>query len=286
MAESTHRQLPNNEFVDLATAEGHKADVSSNVGAMRDSSRQTSARPSISLGKEIDVPAAMEKDLEKGGSPEPTLSADEPEEEIERDPNIVDFDGPNDPENPLNWKASKKWGMVALISGITFLTPLASSMFAPGVPEVMKTFNSNNDMLAGFMVSIYVLGFAFGPLIIAPLSEMYGRLPLYHSCNLMFIIFTIAAAVASNMTSFIVFRFLMGCFGGAPMVLGGGTIADLIHREQRGTAMAAWMMGPTVGPCIGPVIGGFLTSAKGWRWNFWFVAIVVSLYILHCDVGS
>jgi MFS family permease len=95
------------------------------------------------------------------------------------------------------------------------------------------------------MVSVYVLGFAFGPLIIAPLSEMYGRLPLYHICNLLFIVFTIAAAVAGSMGQFIVFRFLMGCFGGAPMVLGGGTIADLIPREQRGTAMAVWMMGPS-----------------------------------------
>lgn len=37
-------------------------------------------------------------------------------------------------------------------------------MFAPGVPEVMKTFNSTDDMLAGFMVSVYVLGFAVGPM--------------------------------------------------------------------------------------------------------------------------
>ena len=75
---------------------------------------------------------------------------------------------------------------------------------------------------------------------------MFGRLWLYHSCNLMFIVFSIAAAVASNMGMFITFRFLMGCFGGAPLVLGGGTIADLISREQRGTAMVVWMMGPTI----------------------------------------
>jgi MFS family permease len=64
------------------------------------------------------------------------------------------------------------------------------------------------------------------------------------------------------------------------MVLGGGTIADLIPREHRGTAMAVWMMGPTIGPCVGPIIGGFLTVAKGWRWNFWFVAIVVSICVI------
>jgi MFS family permease len=189
----------------------------------------------------------MEKDMEKGTRPGSLSSVDEPDrdEESEPDPNLVDFDGPNDPENPLNWKASKKWGMVALVSAITFLTPLASSQFAPGVPEVMREFNSTSELLEGFMVSVYVLGFAFGPLIIAPLSEMYGRLPLYHSCNFLFIVFTIAAAVATNMGQFIVFRFFMGCFGGAPMVLGGGTIADLIPREQRGTAMAVWMMGPS-----------------------------------------
>jgi hypothetical protein len=64
----------------------------------------------------------------------------------------------------MNWAFSKKWGTVALVSAITFLTPLASSMFAPGVPEVMKTFQSTDDMLEGFMLSIYVLGFAIGPM--------------------------------------------------------------------------------------------------------------------------
>jgi MFS family permease len=49
------------------------------------------------------------------------------------------------------------------------------------------------------------------PLVIAPLSEMYGRLPLYHICNVLFIVFTVAAAVAANMSQFIVFRFFMGC---------------------------------------------------------------------------
>ena len=47
-------------------------------------------------------------------------------------------------------------------------------------------------------------------IVIAPLSEMFGRLPLYHSCNLLFIIFTVAAAVSTNMSMFIVFRFMMG----------------------------------------------------------------------------
>ncbi|KAJ4982618.1 major facilitator superfamily transporter [Stagonosporopsis vannaccii] len=281
MAHSLHPHQPTKaEIIELAALEGHDADIPSNLGSIHDVPSAQSTR-SHSPSNEKDVKTAtLETDIEKGISPVPRPTDGEGDEKVEHDPNIVDFDGPDDPQNPMNWRSTRKWGMILLISAITFLTPLASSMFAPGVPEVMQDFNSTNNMLEGFMVSVYVLGFAFGPLVIAPLSEMYGRLLLYHSCNLLFIIFTIAAAVSTNMGMFIVFRFLMGTVGGAPMVLGGGTIADLIPREQRGTAITIWMMGPTLGPCVGPIIGGFLTVAKGWRWNFWFVAIVAGAFFI------
>lgn len=299
--DSLYQHPTRSEIIELAVAEGHDADIPSNAGSLGHLPSNSPAPPQKHLRDKDDPekPAPLfmdkdlEKDLEKGERPESVSSEEEEvvEEVSENDPNVVWWDGPDDPQNPMNWPFPKKWGTVILVSAITFLTPLASSMFAPGVPEVMQTFQSTNDMLQGFMVSVYVLGFAFGPMsmiflrsmvpemliiaVIAPLSEMYGRLPLYHSCNTMFVVFCIAAAVSSNMGMFIVFRFFMGCFGGAPLVLGGGTIADLISREQRGTAMVVWMMGPTVGPCVGPIIGGFLTAARGWRWNFWFVAILV-----------
>lgn len=77
---------------------------------------------------------------------------------------------------------------------------------------------------------------------------MYGRNPLYHTSTILFTIFTVACAVSTNLNMFIVFRFFQGCFGGAPLALGGGTIADTISRENRATAMAVWMMGPSKTP--------------------------------------
>ena len=56
-------------------------------------------------------------------------------------------------------------------------------MFAPGVPQLMQEFNSTNKELASFVVSVYILGFAIGPMIIAPMSELYGRKKLYQCCN-------------------------------------------------------------------------------------------------------
>ncbi|KAK8251252.1 major facilitator superfamily domain-containing protein [Phyllosticta capitalensis] len=199
------------------------------------------------------------------------------EEPYAADPNVVDWDGPNDPANPMNWPKSRKWLMISVVSALTFLIPLGSSMFAPGVPELMEEFGSNSEVLAGFVVSIYVLGFAFGPLIIAPLSEMYGRLPLYHVCSVLFIVFMVACALSKNLAMLIVFRFLAGTVGGAPLTLGGGTIADLVPPKDRGTAMAIWVAGPTIAPVIGPVGGGFLAQAVSWRWVFWVVSIATGV---------
>ncbi|TVY78408.1 Efflux pump [Lachnellula suecica] len=67
---------------------------------------------------------------------------------------------------------------LAIVLLLTSARPLASSMFAPGVPEVMEEFGISSQIFATFVVSIFVLGFAFGPLIVAPLSEVYGRVSI------------------------------------------------------------------------------------------------------------
>lgn len=120
----------------------------------------------------------------------------------------------------------------------------------------------------------------------APLSELYGRMPLYHVCNVLFLIFTIACAVSSNLAMFIVFRFLLGMVGCTPLTVGGGTIADMMPAEKRGGAMAIWALGPLMGPVIGPVAGGYLSAAKGWRWIYWLLAIIVRSFTLDCLFDS
>lgn len=137
----------------------------------------------------------------------------------------------------------------------------------------MASYHETSNILAGFVVSIYILGFAIGPLIIAPMSELYGRYWCYNVCNFLFVVFTIACAVSNSLGMLIAFRLLAGCAGSAPLTIGGGTIADIFPQEKRAGAMAIWAIGPLLGPVIGPVCGGFLVQAKGWRWVFWILAI-------------
>jgi multidrug resistance protein len=256
---------------ELAFEEGHDADMQSPRDVYKDPE-----------GTKIDI------DVEKAARTNSSYSRHEestthrPEtkdtEKESTDPNIVDWDGPDDPQNPLNWAPKKKWGIIACLSLITLITPLGSSFFAPGVPEVMAGFKENSNMLAAFVVSVYLLGFAFGPLVIAPFSEMYGRYWIYNVCNILFVIFNIACAVSTSLDMLIVFRFLAGCAGSSPLTIGGGTVADLFRPEQRAGAIALWGMGPLLGPVLGPVCGGYLVQAKGWPWVFWILAIVGGVF--------
>lgn len=215
-------------------------------------------------------PTGSGTDLEEN-----TATAEKQESAEETDPNVIGWDGPNDPLNPMNWPDNKKWLNVAVLSVLTIITPLGSSMFAPGIPKIMVEFHETSSTTATFVLSVYILGFAFGPLLIAPMSEIYGRSPLYNVGNALFIIFSVGAALSNSIGMLMAFRFLMGLAGAVPITIGSGSIADIMPVSMRGRAMSVWALGPLLGPCIGPVAGGYMIAAIGWRWVYWLMAILV-----------
>ncbi|KAI3340516.1 major facilitator superfamily domain-containing protein [Ustulina deusta] len=187
---------------------------------------------------------------------------------------VVDWDGPNDPANPLNWSSARKTFIITVVSAVTFNISLVPTIFAPGVPLLLSEFHSESAALASFAVSAYVVPFAISPLIVAPLSELYGRNVVMNTANFAFLVFTIVCAVSNGIALFLVFRIFQGLAGCVPLVLGGGMIGDLVPPEKRGRALSGWQLGPLLGPVIGPVAGGYIAQNVGWRWLFWLVAIL------------
>ncbi|KAF2450143.1 cycloheximide resistance protein [Karstenula rhodostoma CBS 690.94] len=228
----------------------------------------TETSRTASHGDETLFTKDVERQSDDGGEPDETSEKTAPE-----DPNIVNW-GKTDPENPMNWPSSKKIGVLAVVAFVTMLSPLASTMSASATPLIMSNFGSTNQTLGPFVTSVYILGYAFGPLAWAPLSELYGRLPIYNICNILFLIFSIACSVAPNLGALIAFRFFAGIAASCPITISSGTVADLYPVEKRGKAMASMILGPLFGPAIGPVVGGYLSEAKGWRWTFWLITIL------------
>ncbi|KAI0102652.1 cycloheximide resistance protein [Nemania sp. FL0031] len=253
-----------------AVEEGHDADIPSSAGYVLDRQGELKRLQSMELQRRKSGATTDHAypEIEKGGEAGQTGADDE------TDPNVVWWDGEDDPENPYNWSTARKFLNTGCVSFQTFISPLASSIFAPGVPLVLQEFHSTSPQIATFVVSVYLIGFAAGPILLAPLSEIYGRVPVYHACNIGFVAFSVACALAPSLNSLIAFRFLAGLFGVAPVTNGGGTVADMIPQRHRGTVLAIYSLGPLLGPIIGPIAGGFLSNAKGWRWNFWLLAII------------
>ncbi|KAK7207428.1 benomyl/methotrexate resistance protein [Myxozyma melibiosi] len=205
----------------------------------------------------------------------------QPDSNSDTDPDLVSWDGPDDPTNPMNFSQLRKISVIFTVSALTFVVPLASSMFAPGVPDLMVEFNFTSTILSSFVVSIYILGFAVGPLVIAPLSEMYGRSIIYKISTVIFTGLTIGCGECHSLAAMFILRFLCGTVGSASLALGSGSVADIIEVEHRGKYMSFYIMGPVIGPAVGPVIGGFL-AAVSWRWVFRLIAILSGIMSVLC----
>ncbi|MBE3050084.1 MFS transporter [Candidatus Bathyarchaeota archaeon] len=136
------------------------------------------------------------------------------------DEGIVGWEDQDDPAMPLNFPRRKKWLIVGLLSAITFVTPFASSILAPGIGALGREFGNEDATVGSMTVSIYLLGYCVGPLFLAPLSEMYGRRPVIAAANVFFCLWQMACAVAPNIESFIVFRFFCGVGGAGSLVSG------------------------------------------------------------------
>jgi multidrug resistance protein len=156
-------------------------------------------------------------------------------------------------------------------------------MFAPSVEAVLTEFHTSSADLGIFIVSSFLLGYVFGPLFIAPMSELYEILPVYHISTLGFILFNVACAKSTNFPMIIVFRIMSGVCGCTPLTLGPGSIADMFRKEVRGEILSVWVLPIMLGPKVGPIVGGYLPEARGWRWDFWFLVILVSILTTYRD---
>ncbi|SPQ18500.1 9546dfef-2f69-4169-988a-2ecb98ad9bb6 [Thermothielavioides terrestris] len=194
-----------------------------------------------------------------------------PDGETKQDYKLVSF-AEGDPENPKNWSKLCKWYITMVVAFTCFVVAFCSSVITSDLGGVAEDFNVSREA-ALLTITVFVIGFGVGPMLFAPLSEVYGRRIIYGSTLLLAVVFIIPCAVSKNIGTLIVCRAIDGIAFSAPMTLVGGTLADLWRNEERGVPMAAFSAAPFIGPAIGPLIGGFLSDAAGWRWLYWIQLI-------------
>ncbi|KAK5132922.1 MFS siderochrome iron transporter 1 [Meristemomyces frigidus] len=182
----------------------------------------------------------------------------------EDDPYIVAWID-SDPRNPMLYSKVKKWSLTMLVAIATLAVAFVSSAYSGGADQVIQEFGCSREIYT-LGISFFVLGFAVGPLLWAPLSELFGRQVLYVTTYGMLTVFNAGAAGSNSITTLIVLRFFAGAFGSSPLTNAGGVIADMFAARQRGLAMSLFAAAPFMGPVLGPIVGGFVGETIGWRW--------------------
>lgn len=166
----------------------------------------------------------------------------------------------------------KKWAITLLVAFATLALAFVSSAYTGGIEQIIEEFGASEEVVT-LGVSLFVLGFAIGPLFWAPLSELYGRQVLFFATYGVLTFFNAGAASSQNIETLLILRFFAGAFGSSVLTNAGGVIADMFPASQRGIAMSVFAAAPFMGPTLGPIVGGFLGETKGWRWVEGLMAI-------------
>ncbi|KAF3766489.1 MFS general substrate transporter [Cryphonectria parasitica EP155] len=177
---------------------------------------------------------------------------------------------PDDPENPYNWTGRKKASIVVTTMATVVNSTMASSLPSNAIPYMMEEWHVNSTSQQVLPISMFLVGYVFGPIMWAPLSEQFGRKRFTIATFVVFSLWTLACALAPNWPAFLVFRLFVGAFASAPIAVVTGILADIYNEPQaRGRAMAVFMATTVFGPLLAPIISGYCSPNIGWRWTFW-----------------
>ncbi|GAT21205.1 MFS transporter [Aspergillus luchuensis] len=152
----------------------------------------------------------------------------------------------DDPANPHAMTSKRKWIIVSLVSTMTVCVCVTSSLYTATYNQIMAEFNCSRTV-ATLGLSFYIAGLGWGPLVMSPLSEFYGRRPIYLVSLPLYIVFLIPCAAAHNIQTMLVARFLDGLAGAAFTSVAGATVGDMYTKSTLHTPMLLYTASPLYG---------------------------------------
>ncbi|KAL7792000.1 major facilitator superfamily domain-containing protein [Trichoderma ceciliae] len=191
----------------------------------------------------------------------------------DKDPYEVGWDdGDNDPLCPRGFSKARKWMVVFIVAAGSLTVTCASSIYTSTYVQMEAEFHNVREV-SELGLSTFVVGIALGPMLLSPLSEFYGRRPIYLASWSMYLIWLIPSAMAKNIETMIVARFFDGLAGSAFLTVSGGTVGDMFARNELQLPMAVFSIAPFIGPSLGPLLGGFINFFAHWRWTYYVLLI-------------
>ena len=175
--------------------------------------------------------------------------------------------------------------MVVVMTGV-LITAVDTTIVVLALPEIERgldvALSSVIWIVIGYLLVITLLATQVGRL-----GDMFGRVRMYEMGFLVFILGSLACALAWNESAIIGFRILQGIGGAFVTANSGAVIADLYPPQRRGRAYGYNAVGWSLGAVLGIVVGGLIVTYISWRWIFWInvpigaAALILATRVLH-----
>ena len=195
-------------------------------------------------------PLPLASNLEKDNARNDKDGQDDKDEEDGPKAYLVDWE-PDDKANPRNWSNPYKSWITFQLGMLAIAASLGSSIISPAEDAIMAYTHISSEV-AVLPVSFYILGFALGPLLWAPVSEVWGRKWSMEPAMFCLGLFSIGTATSTTAASIFVTRFFGGVFGSAPVSNVSAALGDIWAPRARGMAVTFYAVAVVGGPTLGP----------------------------------
>ncbi|OAA73393.1 Major facilitator superfamily domain, general substrate transporter [Cordyceps fumosorosea ARSEF 2679] len=185
--------------------------------------------------------------------------------------------------SPLEWSPARKSVLLVLSCLATFLTAYTAGAYSPPAGLMAADFGtSRTAVMAG--ITTFCAGFGFAPMALAPLSEAWGRYPIFVVAGCVYLVFQVLCSVMPHVAGMLVCRLFVGVGASVFSAVVGGVIADLWGKEDRNTPMALFSGSVLLGTGAGPLVSAALIDiikdrTRAWQWTFWHQVIMDAVLV-------
>ena len=161
---------------------------------------------------------------------------------------------------------------------------MSTDLYAPSLPYLTDFFGTTPELMK-LTISLNLLMFGLAQLIYGPISDRFGRRPVFLVSIALFSVASLACGFAQSIDQLLVARVLQGMFAAAEAVICLAVFKDLFTEKEQVKAFAIYGMAIALAPAIAPILGGYIHVLFGWEYNFYLTAGVgvltaVLIYLL------
>ncbi|XAW87568.1 multidrug effflux MFS transporter [Vibrio sp. CDRSL-10 TSBA] len=174
--------------------------------------------------------------------------------------------------NTMNLPIEKRGFLTLVLAALAIFAPFATDMYLSGFTSIAADLNTDISNVQ-FSLSTFFIGMALGQLLYGPLADKYGRrIPLVIGI-VIFIVSSLAIALAPNIQMFNGFRFIQAIGGCSGMVISRAIIQDVYDQKESAQALSLIMVIQGVGPIVAPILGAYILVSSSWNVIFYFLTV-------------